>query len=73
MSVTVPKKWEGTLSRSVAHKTNMKYVLLLENTANEPESVQVLYNRPYTEQMGPSLSEAVICWSSKTMGVKGER
>lgn len=36
-------------------------------------SGQALYNSPYTEQMGPSLSEAVICWSSKTMGVKGER
>lgn len=33
----------------------------------------VLYNRPYSEQMGPRPIEAVICWSSKTMGVKGER
>lgn len=74
MSATVAQI--GNRRFSLAHKTwhEIIYkVLLLENTANPPASVEVLYNRSYTEQMGPSLREAVICSSSKTMGVKGER
>lgn len=73
-SVTVAQI--GNRCSSLAHKTwhEIIYkVLLLENTANAPASLEVLYNRSYTEQMGPSLCEAVICSSSKTIGVKGER
>lgn len=73
-SVTVAQI--GNRCSSLAHKTwhEIIYkVLLLENTANAPASLEVLYNRSYTEQMGPSLCGAVICSSSKTIGVKGER
>lgn len=69
-SVTVAQI--GNRCSSLAHEIIYK-VLLLENTANTPASLEVLYNRSYTEQMGPSLREAVICSSSKTIGVKGER